>query len=192
MGKRIEFDRAAAIKAAWDFCWEDNLKQRKQGGYRPSTTYYLTASDIEHQVRQFANETAAGEKWGTRGRTCGRPWVTLRFSGDLLGDCRRWLRNNPKLTSHNFGKGHISGERYRPRGEAVSEAETATLAEKAKRAVTSRLIHARAQDKAFLCAPVKKRATWSRHRSQAHVTLDNAQVTCPRCLKLLAAKKETA
>jgi hypothetical protein len=57
MGKRIEFDRAAAIKAAWDLCWKDNLKQRKEDvayekkvGKKPfnsARTFYLTASDIE-------------------------------------------------------------------------------------------------------------------------------------------------
>ena len=188
MKRTFSFDRRAAMAAAWDLLWADNLKQRERGGCRPSTTYYLTASDLEAQVRLFADETAAGEPWGTRGRAYGRGYGSrIRFSGDLLGDCRDWLRRNPRLTSHNFGRGHISGERYRPVGEPISEAERGTLAEKAKRASKPRPIHMHIKEgrRRFLCAPEPKAPRWRQSRSQAHVTRDASRVTCPRCLKLM-------
>jgi hypothetical protein len=188
--KRIQFDRQAAIAAAWDLLWASNLEQRKrEDSYRPSTTYYLTASDLEAQVRAFADETAEGKEWGSTGRAYGRGYGSrIRFSGDLLGDCRDWLRNNRRLTSHNFGRGHISGARYRPVGEPLAPAEEGTLQEKAKRASKPRPIHMRAQGKPFLCAPVRKGPRWSSSRSQAHVssgTGTSSAITCPRCLKIM-------
>lgn len=197
--RTFSFDRQAAIKAAWDLLWADNLRQReedvayeKKGGKKPfnsARTYYLTASDLENQVRQFADETARGEKWGTHGRAYGRYPSGIRFSGDLLGDCRDWLRRNPKLTSHNFGRGHISGERYRPAGEPISEAEQGTLEEKARRAKTPRPIHMHKKtgefSSTYMCAPAPKGPRWRQSRSQAHVTMDASRVTCPRCLKIM-------
>lgn len=184
--KRFAFDRQKAMTAAWDMLWAFNLKQREEGGYRPSTTYYLTASDLMYQVRRFAEETAEGKAWGSTGRAYGGGYGSrVRLSGDLLSDCRSWLRRNPQLTSHNFGRRSCTGERYRPIGEPISEAERGTLEEKEKRAATPRPIHKHVQGKTFLCAPVKKGPRWRPTRSQAHVTMASERVTCPRCLKLM-------
>ncbi len=185
---RFSFDRQKAIATAWDLCWADNLKQRAEGHDFRGNTYHLTASDIENQVRSFAQDTADGKPW-TDKRAWGRGYGwSIRLSGDLLSDIRRWLSNNPKLVSHNFGKGHISGKRYRPVGEPLSEAEQGTLKDKAERASRPRLVHKNAQGKPYLCAPVRKRVSWGRSRSQAHITITTERVTCPRCLKLM---KET-
>jgi hypothetical protein len=197
MGTRFAFDYQAAIKAAWDLLWASNLKTRAEDShYRPSTTYYLTASDLMWQVRQFAEETAAGEPWGKRGRAySGGYGSRVRLSGDLLHMCRDWLRNEEyagRLASHNFGRGHVSGKRYRPAGEPISEAETNTFAVKAQRASKPRPVHMwdSTRKKSFLCAPEKK-SRWGRYRSQAHVSRGATPITCPRCLKLMQPK-ETA
>lgn len=125
---RISFDRHAAIPAAWDLLWKNNLRRRAEGEDFRGSTYHLTATDVENQVRQFASETADGKAWGSTGPAWGRTYDhKLRFPGDLLGDVRRWLRNNPNLASHNFGRGHISGARYRPAGEPLGPAEVRTL-----------------------------------------------------------------
>jgi hypothetical protein len=192
--KRFAFDVKAAIKAAWDYCWANNIKTRANGDhYRPSTTYYLTSSDIEAQVRRFAEETAAGKQWGSTGRAYGKGYSTVRLSGNLLGAVRDWLHEEcyrGRIVAHNFGKGHISGQRYRPAGEPVSEVEQRTFDAKAKRAATPRPVHlycGHEQRKRFLCAQVKK-PSFRVPRSQARCTSDAAKVTCPRCIKLMRDK----
>jgi hypothetical protein len=78
-------------------------------------------------------------------------------------------------------------------GEPISEAEKGTLEEKAKREATPPPIHMHKKlgeySSTFLCAPVKKKVSWSRSRSQAHVVRDATRVTCPRCLKLMKEVK---
>jgi hypothetical protein len=192
--KRFSFDRKAAIKFAWDFLWAGNLKARKKNGYGHSATFYLTASDVEAQVRQFAIETAAGESWGTRGRTYGKPlsWPTIKMPGNLLHDVRDWLRNEQyagRLTAHNFGKGHISGARYRPVGEPISEAEQTTIKIKAARKDKPRLHHFGKSYGARPMCTIKPGKTYWRS-SKAWVTKKSEDVTCPRCLKLIALTKE--
>lgn len=187
--KRFAFDRQAAMQVAWDLLWASNLKQREEGGYRPSTTYYLTASDLMHQVRRFAEETAEGKAWGSTGRAYGGGYGSrVRLSGNLLSDCRSWLHRNSQLTSHNFGSRSCTGERYRPVGEPISEAERGTLEEKEKRAAKPRPVHMRKRtgeySSSFFCAPARKKG-WGQPRSQAHVSMKAEDVTCPRCLKLM-------
>lgn len=198
MGKRFAFDLAKAIPAAWALCWADNLKTRAKGGtYRPSTTFYLTASDIENQVRLFGEETAAGEKWGTRGRAWGRGYgATVRISGDLKGTVRSWLITSVAhghLQAHNFGRGHISGMRFRPVGEPVSDAEQATVKAKEARVNKPRPMHFSKQYGARpLCTAARPRTTFYGRPSRAWTTTQRPKVTCPRCLKLLKAKTKEA
>jgi hypothetical protein len=193
MGKRFAFDLAKAIPAAWALCWADNLKTRAKGGtYRPSTTFYLTASDIENQVRLFAEETAAGEAWGTRGRAWGRGYgFTVRVSGDLKRTVRDWLLNgarNGRLESHNFGRGHISGMRFRPAGEPISDAEQTTIKVKKARADKPLTKHfSKRYGHPPLCTAAR-RSPFARP-SRAWTTTQQAEVTCPRCLNLLKAKE---
>lgn len=188
--QRVEFDRGAAIRVAWDFLWADNLKDRDGRDYR-GRSYYLTASDVEDQVRMFAAETLAGEKWGTRGRACGKPWDSPRFSGDLLQQVRRWLQEEQyrgRLLSHNFGRGHISGQRYRPAGQPVGPAEAKTIVEKKARAGRTPPVHL-SKGQRFYCSPAKL-SPWG--RSQARRTIDRSLVTCTRCLKLSTPTTEKA
>lgn len=191
MKRTFSFDRRAAIAAAWDFLWADNLRQRAKGdAFRNSTTYYLTASDVENQVRQFAADQREGREWGASGRAYGTPctWPVIKFPGDLLGDCRDWLRNNRRLTSHNFGRGHVSGARYRPVGEPLAEAEQATIKEKAERSTRVRVVHLGDNGR---CACVK-RTSWSKSNYRISMTRDGSKVTCPRCVKIVAGLQKEA
>jgi hypothetical protein len=203
MRKTFQFDRQKAIKAAWDFLWADNINRRAKtdglrGDYR-GETFYLTASDVEAQVRQFTSETRDGEKWGSGGRTYGKPmiWPVIKFPGNLLGDVRDWLRSEARagrLEAHNFGKGHISGARYRPTGEPLSEAEQGTMKNKEARKGKPPRMHKtrRGYGSGPLCTAPKPGAYRSFRQSKAWATTDDATVTCPRCLKLMAATATVA
>lgn len=189
---RFEFNRELAISKAWDLCWNNNLQCRASespDAYGYSRNFYLTAADIENQVRAFADDAAHGRAWRTE-RTIGRPYSSVRFSGDLQSDVRRWLRTQEavgRLTSHNFGKGHISGQRYRPLGEPLSEAEQSTFQDKKAREGKDPVMHRADKGSPFrrpyLCAPVRKWRSFT--RSKAWTTSNADRVTCPRCLKLM-------
>lgn len=141
MSKRFAFDTNAAIAAAWDFLWAANLKERAKtekehpdgnfGKYARrwyTQTFYICAADVVRQVRSFAYESAKGLKWGTNGVR--GPDYGIRMSGDLEGKVRSWLLLTKE--GHNFGRGHISGMRFRPRGEPLGPSEKDTLKEKEK------------------------------------------------------------
>lgn len=188
---RFSFDLTAAIPAAWDLCWKDNLKQRAEGRDFRGNTYHLTAADLVNQVRQFADEQAAGEAWGTRGRAWGRPCSMVRLSGDVQGAVRAWLQGQGHrgiLVSHNFGKGHVSGQRYRPAGEPLTEAETATFAAKARCRERGPCWHyakgGYGERPRCLETSTKKRAPWSRSRRPL-TTNEPTKVTCARCKKIV-------
>lgn len=200
--KRLAFDINKALPAAWELLWTYNLNARKKReGFR-NETFYLTASDLECQVRRFAEETAAGEAWGSRGRAWGRGYGSggIRFPGNLLGVCRDWLSREARagrLQCHNFGRGHISGMRYRPAGEPLSEPELKTLAahERQRAKPRPRPVHAR-KGGGLACAPPGKRV-WGFRPSKAHAIPVAAGdkgdrlssgfmlVTCARCRKVL-------
>lgn len=203
---RFRFDTRTAIAHAWAFLWADNLRQRKEMSkpgafnYGLPTTFYLTASDVESQVRRFARETAEGKPWGSTGRAMGREgaWTAhgkLRMPGGLNGDVRDWLLHNRDIESHNFGKGHISGMRFRPRGEPLGEAEVKTMERKTKQKadraagkLPPRHYSADRYGSTILC--VKRRALWSRRRRQPWSTNVADEVTCPRCRNKLKAQEE--
>jgi len=184
MRKAFAFDVQAAIRAAWDLLWADAVRMRGTD-YRASHDYYLTATDVERAVRGLADLTAEGKPWPKDKAPEWYGYSRVRFRGNLNGQVRDWLFGEVRrgrLTSFNFGRGHISGARFRPAGEPVTETEKKTMAAKEARKVHPRLEHMR--DKGgLLCVP--RRSVYSSHRSKAWSTTDRSKVTCPRCLKLL-------
>ena len=116
---------------------------------------------------------------------------------------RNWLLNNRNLTSHNFRRGHISGARFRPRGEPLSKQEEATMTKQAKEeadrlAGKQKVRHMRDGDcwGHALCAEERRRKTerWyrSNHRPNSLTTDDPAEVTCKVCLSILKVKAKEA
>lgn len=206
MRKRFAFDTAKAIQYAWDLLWQGNLKQRAEDAklakrlgkptvYGMARTYYLTATDLVRAVRELAHCTAKGDPWPTDPSSLVHYYGSqVRMSGDLLGTVRRWLRSNPKLTSHNFGKGHISGERYRPIGEPISEAEKTTAEKKERKRAPDYKppVHYKVEGRWRALCTHKRMAGkgygFSRQRSWPRTTDKAADVTCKQCLNLLAAK----
>ena len=169
----------------------------KAGNDFRGNTYYLTASDVEDCVRRFLYDDLKGQPRGTSGWGYGNG---VRVSGNLNATVRDWLLSNPKLAWHNSGRGHISGARFRPVGEPISPAEEATKETKAKDAERSKLrregklapkpVHFSKNYGGPLCTASRRSPfSYSNHRSSARRTSVLANVTCPRCLKLLAEKK---
>ena len=203
MRKRFAFNTALAIQTAWDQLWAANLKRRaedsrfeKKHGKRPygaNGSYYITATELERAVRDFAGQTAQGLPWDDNKPTCAR----IRIPGRLLSTVRDWLRHNSRLTSHNFGKGHISGARYRPVGAPLAPGEQETTAKKAERRANPRpkprhyseRVHGTA---ACVVAARRGRPVWGRSRSSARTTNKKPEVTCTRCLNLLKTTAATA
>ena len=185
----LKFDVQAAIPEAWDFLWSDNLARRAKGEDYRGSTYHLTAADVENQVRQFAYEAAHGQKRGTR--AWGRPCSLVRISGDLQGRVRSWLQGQVSrgvLVTHNFGRGHISGARFRPKGEPLSPAEEKTFQDKAARKDRPRPVHlARRSGSGISCRPAPKGFSYGRGGAQAMRSTNPERVTCPHCLKIIAA-----
>jgi hypothetical protein len=187
------FDVCAAIPEAWDYLWKDNLKQRKkmtQGwSYGYSETFYLTATDVENQVRQFALEALEGKPRGSYGRAYGRPvgHKLIIRGGSLNGAVRDWLLRNPEIEGFNFGRHHISGKRFRPKGEPLAEAEKETMREKERRKDLPRPLHLSKKHRpACVTKPIRG---W--RPSKAWMTTDKARVTCKRCKATEAFKCET-
>lgn len=195
MRKRIAFDVKAAIPAAWDVLWADRMRQRKEDlayekkvGKKPfnwAASYYVTATDVEQMVRDFAEDTAAGKPW--RKVNNGGYGHIVRIGGDLKSQVRAWLLrgNGGKITGHNFGRGHVSGMRFRPVGEPMAEAEKKTIENHKKRRsgeLPPRPIHF--SQGGLLCQRERtKGRSWS--RSNARSTKDQASVTCKQCINLM-------
>ena len=118
--------------------------------------------------------TTLFRSWGGRG-------AGVRMPGGLQRAVRNWLLSNSRLDRHNFGKGHISGMRFRPQGAPLAPAEIKTMQQKEKDRVrtTPKPVHFRKLG-GLLCV-VRKPFS---HRSKARCTSDWNRVTCPRCQKL--------
>lgn len=186
------------IAAAFEWLWKDNMKQRKAGHDFRGSTYYLTASDVERQVRVFAEETVKGLPLGSTGRGYGYSSVRIRLLDvrpqfRLLDFVRLWLQTqhrNGKLEAHNFDRGHISGARYRMKGAPLYEGEQTTLKAKAERRANPKPapVHAprSAKDHGILCQAASNAGWNGRHRRRG--VDDLSRVTCVRCLKLLKEK----
>jgi len=137
MTKRFSFDIKAAIPVAWDVIWASRLKQRKDDlayekkygkkAFNWATSYYVCAADVERMVRDFAQDTADGKPWRTTNTGYGDGYG-LRMPGNLNSMVRGWLLrgNGGQIVGHNFGRGHISGMRFRPVGEPMAEVEKVT------------------------------------------------------------------
>lgn len=186
--KTQPFNIAKAIPAAWKLQWSAKQKMKH---YRGSMAHYLTAGDIENQVRLFAEEQSQRKPWGSSGPAWGRPYTRVRIHCGhrerLLDAVRDWLRgevNAGKLASHNFGRGHISGERYRPAGVSMSETEKKTIARKqAPRPIHFNPVGAASRFH-MLCRPPQPRKGFGRgSRRFSRCTQKQSEVTCPRCLK---------
>ena len=189
------------ISDAWKALWKRNLAERKAGRDYDGRTYFLTATDIERKVRDFMIDDREGKKRGTSdfGGYCDGLRVSTGRRGGLKRFVRDWLRGEVlrgALSEHNFDRGHISGARYRPRGEPLSPAETKTFEEKAKPRA-AKPVHFTDSKSSWggraLCVLdrwAKSESVWHGvKRSTARVTKVASEVTCPRCLKLLAARK---
>lgn len=170
------------ISEAWDFCWADNLAQRAAGNDFSGNTYYLTATDIEGQVRSFLDEDAQGKPRGSTGRYWGYTTTKIRIRGDLKRFVRDWLLSNRRLTGHNFGRGHISRMRFRPVGEPLYDGEKKTIA-KHNEPPRERPVHFGQWGKPE-CTKAK-RSMYSNHRPTARTTQKAKEVTCARCKNLL-------
>ena len=196
------FDINAAIPAAWKLIWEHKAKAQAEegGGYRDSNMH-CTASDVENQVRQFADDDAHGRPRGTM--AWGRPYSMVRITcarGRLDQVVRDWLLDEVRrgrIDSHNFGRHHISGMRFRPHGAPLSLAETKTIAKNIAEREAWRNGTAKPKPTHWrkgggpLCTAAR-RSRFSFGRSNAHLTSNQERVTCPRCAKLLAAEKPKA
>ena len=207
MTKRVvSFDVRAAIPAAWDFLWKDNLARRRENvaqykrtgvePYRAGDTYYLTATDVENQVRRFVREAVDGVPQGSTGRACGRE-CGIKVRGDLQAAVRNFLlRGAAHIVGHNFGRGHVSGMRFRPAGEPLGPAEEETIARNAERRVNPRprprhysqggfggraLCVVEAQKKRGQSCGFRQPKTWS--------TKNKSEVTCAKCKNLLAERE---
>jgi hypothetical protein len=201
MKKTQKTNLHALISDAWDFLWARNMADRAAGRDFRGDTYYLTASDIERQARHFlsfdlkgkprpklGDDDADGTFYGLNQVrvSTGSPHVTF------LGMVRRWLQSNRKLEAFNFGRGHISGARYRPVGSEMYKSEKKAIA-KAKLPRKPRPVHAPASGDGGHGAPLlcratrpKGRFTFRFNRSLTRVSYKGSTpVTCPLCLKLL-------
>lgn len=193
MKQTIDFNQA--IPAAFAHVWQRNLERRAAGDDFRGNTYYVTASDVEEQVRCFAEDQLAGKPWGTK-ESYGRGWHNgLRISGDLTGAVRQWLLRN--CDGHNFGRGHISGMRFRPRGEPIGPAE-ATLAKQAAERANPKVkpVHYSLTYGPALCVKVAREKRGLRYwgnalRSRAHTVSDWEHVTCKRCLNLRTVEENS-
>lgn len=202
---KVKLNMEQEMKKAWDFCWAQRLKDRKEGYDYGGQSYYITATDLELRVRNAVQEQIDGVKYGKYGVSGGATWrsgtrISTRPGLSLLEQCRSWLRRQCArgiLEGHNFGRGHISGMRFRPVGEPLSPQEQKQFEKKAK----PKLVHfsdpewkhwpnrSLCSQKAREARKVEGRRLVSRpaRRPTSQTTEKADEVTCPRCRKLLTA-----
>lgn len=201
------FNVREAIALAWKLLWDKQVKQQQEEGMVDfKSGLYLTASDLERAVRGFAYDVSTGKEMGTHLREDGYSYTGagIRIRGcryGLLSECRDWLdeqRHNGTLECHNFARGHISGARYRVAGTEVSKAEQKSIAKRVARIEGTAPPHpvhfVRSNSRILLCreAAEKKRPTFGRgrwRRGAPRTSPHVQEVTCPRCLKLIAEQK---
>ena len=198
MKTRVQFDVRQAIAFAWGQLWANNLANRAKGDDFRGNTYHLTASDVENQVRALAEATIEGRPWNTVAIAWGRGWSRVRMPGDLQAEVRTWLLRNPKIVGHNFGRGHVSGMRFRPAGEPVGPVEAKTLAKQAEERANPkprRRHYAPRSGERALCVKARfekaGRQPWG-WRTGTWTTSKPEEVTCPACRNLLKARAPEA
>jgi hypothetical protein len=209
VSRSISLDLSVELPKAWAVCWAEWCEPKDIGDaengpqlWEPRQRW-LTATDLEQRLRAAAVEKLDGIEYGKLGRGYGYGMgVTIRFPDNsratLLDRVRDWLREQVaagQLVCHNFGRGHISGMRFRPPGVELTEGEKATLETKRKRAAGEAVVHLYTGENWFqrrpLCTPPRKKSTFRpRQRSKAEMTSEPEKVTCPRCKKLLTAAIE--
>jgi hypothetical protein len=195
MKRAIKFNVGLAIQTAWDHIWKENLETRASGNDYRNRSYYTTATDIERKVRAFAYDTQRGDPWGTH------PYgsSTIRFTGNLFEAVRDWVRGEirvGRILVHNFGRGHISGQRLRPAGQPMSEAETKTIEKKAQPYKPAPIHFKTGNGHGYGSPPLcistmrklKGQRAWGWKPSRAWTTDDREKVNCKRCLNILNEK----
>jgi len=100
------------------------------------------------------------------------------------------MQREGKLESHNYGRGHCSGEHFRPAGTPLSPSEQKALATPKEEKRRQRWIHhfAREDGKALCGADDRKRSPWG-FRDRVYrpkPVTDPTKVTCKRCQAALA------
>lgn len=189
---RKYFDTTKACQHVWDVLWANNLATRAKEKSRANSTYYLTAADIVRGVRCVAYADLQGKPWPTKYADVLWGDSYVRMSGDLQSTVRDWLFRNPKLAYHNFGRGHISGARFRPVGELIGPSEVETIERKEKAKDRPKVKHfGRGYGSSPFCVVEARKKKAQRiygwRQSKAWVTTRKEEVTCPRCKNLLAA-----
>lgn len=123
-------DLTDRIAKAWDWLW--NYKTTTDFSWRVGGEPWITATELESRVRAAMAEELLGKPYGAEGTsTYERVRVSTGGRTDLLGECRDWLLTKVRdgeLTAHNFGRGHISGMRFRPVGVPLTANESKALA----------------------------------------------------------------
>ena len=189
--QRMTFDVQAAIPKAWTFLWRANLARQQAGeDYRGQSTY-LTASDVEAQVRQFAQEQFDGRAPGSTGPARGRRYTVVRLTtgrpGGVFGLIRDWLLAEVRagrLEIFKFGRGHISGARFRPAGQGPNLAEEQSMDRKRARQGRPAPVHASVSGRHGgrpLCTKERRRGFSWRPSRFVRTTAEPGEVTCARC-----------
>jgi hypothetical protein len=163
---------------AWYSCWLEKKRFRdKKDAYGHEMGFYITATELAGKVYDLKN---GQEGWG--------------YGRGNLGEARRFLLDQArmgKIQAHNFGRGHVSGMRFRPLGVSLTDAEKKTLEK--KKNPPKKFVHFAEVTKVMLdgyellgkkfCAKPKKMG-WGRGRvAFVKRTKNIAEVTCPQCLK---------
>ena len=180
---QFTFDFDAAVHLAFENLWAEKLKAREEGRDFQGDTYYTTATELERKVRGYAQDVADGEQMGARDHY-GMTVVRLNF--DLKERVRTWLLRHPHLESHNFSKGHISGERFRPVDAPLSPQEQHTMAKKVAAQTNPRPQVKHYGDSMPECQRERMKGRFRTRRSKAWYVSDKSKVTCKQCLKLIA------
>jgi hypothetical protein len=132
------------------------------------------------------HRAANGQKWGDNGRW--GPDYGIRLSGGVEGAVRDWLLRTKD--GHNFGRGHISGMRFRPKGAPFGPSEEDTIKKKVVPKGPKPIHFCRSPYGGTpLCTAVSNREKGKRFsfsRSQARTRTDWSAVNCKRCLNLKA------
>jgi hypothetical protein len=160
------------IQFAWKTLWAQTVAGQGQD-YRASHGHFVTASDLANTLRD---------------QITGHQYYASPAGGKWLDAARNWLSAEVRagrLQAHNFGRGHISGMRYRPVGEVVTATEQATVAAKERSRDRPRLVHFSKHGFGgpLLCT-ASRRGRFS-YRTNSRSTKEQANVTCPRCQKMM-------
>ena len=200
MPKAIEatgLDLQNLCREAFDFLFQEKKKRRNgESTMFGGQDYYTTSQELERQVREFVEADLLGEERGKYGQAMGARTRNVRVEGlkdfgGLREFCRWWLRRQPDIESHNFGKSTTTGERFRPKGDPLSPQEEKRLKEQNKPKPVH-MVGPQGYRGPVLCVArsgkkVTRRHSPRRSPSQAKRTQDSDKVTCPRCKRKLGA-----